>query len=58
VTFLTPAGFHDQLGDERFGLATYPLDCSARAMHSDPEHQRLMRHPVRNVARLARYWIR
>lgn len=27
-------------------------------MHLDPEHQRLMRHPVLNVARLARYWIR
>ncbi len=58
VTFLTPPGFHEQLAGERFALAAYPLDCSARAMHQDPEHQRLMRHPVLNVVRLSRYWMR
>ena len=58
VTFLAPAGFHGLLGGERFGLATYPLDCSARVLHADPEHRRLMRHPVRNATRLARYWMR
>ncbi|HYD10136.1 MAG TPA: glycosyltransferase [Acidimicrobiales bacterium] len=57
VTFLVPAGFHDLLADERFALATYPVDFSARAMRADPVHQRLMRHPFRNQLRIARYWI-
>lgn len=58
VTFVAPAGFHDLLAGERFSLATYPVDFSARAMHADPVHQRLMRHPFLNQARLGRYWVR
>jgi UDP:flavonoid glycosyltransferase YjiC (YdhE family) len=58
VTFLTPAGFHPLMKDEKFKLATYPLDMSSARMHRDPEHQKLMRHPVRNAGRLARYWMR
>ncbi|MEA3054680.1 MAG: hypothetical protein QOD30_112, partial [Actinomycetota bacterium] len=58
VTFLAPAGFHPMLAGERFGLATYALDFSSAAMHRDPVHQRLMRHPVANQLRLARYWMR
>ena len=58
VTFLAPAGFHPLLGGEKFELATYPLDFSARAMHTDPEHVRLMRHPFVNQVRLGRYWMR
>jgi hypothetical protein len=58
VTFLVPAGFHDALAGERFELATYPLDFSAKAMHADPEHLKLMRHPFRNQFRLTRYWNR
>ena len=27
-------------------------------MHADPEHERLMRHPIANGGRLARYWMR
>ena len=58
VTFLAPAGFHSVLRGEKFELATYPLDFSAAAMHADPEHVRLMRHPFVNQTRLARYWMR
>jgi sterol 3beta-glucosyltransferase len=57
VTYLLPEGFHDVLRHERFALATYPLDFSARAMRADPVHERLMRHPFRNQLQLARYWI-
>lgn len=58
VTLLVPAGFHPLLEGERFGLDTYPLDCSSPAMHADPVHERLMRHPLRNQLKLARYWMR
>jgi UDP:flavonoid glycosyltransferase YjiC (YdhE family) len=58
VTFVVPAGYHELLGGERFALTAYPLDCSASALHADPEHRRLMRHPIRNATRLARYWMR
>jgi UDP:flavonoid glycosyltransferase YjiC (YdhE family) len=58
VTFLTAAGFHDMLRGERFALATYPLDLSASGMHADPEHEKLMRHPLRNQLRLPSYWMR
>ena len=58
VTFLAPAGYHDFLNGHRFALATYPLDFSARAMHADPRHARLMRHPFANQIRLGRYWMR
>jgi rhamnosyltransferase subunit B len=58
VTYVVPTGFHDLLGGEAFGLTPYPLDCSPRALHADPEHQRLMRHPVRRVIGLSRYWLR
>jgi UDP:flavonoid glycosyltransferase YjiC (YdhE family) len=57
VTFLVPDGFHDLLAHERFSLASYPFDFSARAMRADPRHERLMRHPFRNQLQLARYWI-
>ena len=49
VTYVVPTGFHDLLGGEAFRLAPYPLDCSPRVLHADPEHQRLMRHPVRRA---------
>lgn len=58
VTFVVPAGFHSLLAGEKFGLDSYPLDFSSPAMHADPEHQRLMRHPWRNQLRLTRYWMR
>lgn len=58
VEFSVPEGYHAALRGERFELATYPLDFSASGMHADPEHQRLMRHPVANVVRLSRYWMR
>lgn len=58
VSFLAPAGFREILSGERFAFANYPLDFSPRAMHADPQHERLLRHPVRNSARLGRYWMR
>lgn len=58
VTFLTPSGYHTILRGERFALAPYGLDFSAPAMHADPEHERLMRHPFANQIRLGRYWMR
>jgi UDP:flavonoid glycosyltransferase YjiC (YdhE family) len=57
VVFLTPTGFHGLLAGEHFSLATYPLDFSPAGMHADPLHERLMRHPWRNVTRLSRYWM-
>ena len=58
VTFLAPAGFGDVLSGEPFSHTVYPLDFSSPAMHADPEHERLMRHPYRNAGRLGRYWMR
>lgn len=58
VTFLAPAGFHPLLAGEQFSVETYPLDFSSPAMHADPEHERLMRHPLRNQVRLPHYWMR
>jgi rhamnosyltransferase subunit B len=58
VTYVVPAGYHEQLAGERFTLGTYPLDMSSRAMHADPEHERLLRHPNLNTVRLGRYWMR
>jgi rhamnosyltransferase subunit B len=58
VTYVTPAGYHEQLAGERFSLAPYPLDMSSKAMHGDDEHERLLRHPNLNGVRLPRYWLR
>ena len=58
VTFLAPAGFAPYLTGEAFSHTIYPLDFSSSAMHADPEHERLMRHPYRNAGRLGRYWMR
>ena len=58
VTFVLPVGFHPLLGDEAFDVVPYPLDFSPSGMGSDPMHERLLRHPVANQARLARYWMR
>ena len=35
----------------------YGLDFSAPSMHADPDHTRLMRHPLANTPRLAKYWL-
>ena len=58
VTFVLPVGFHPLLGNEAFDLVPYPLDFSPSGMGSDPMHERLLRHPVANQVRLARYWTR
>jgi UDP:flavonoid glycosyltransferase YjiC (YdhE family) len=57
VTFLAPAGFHHLLVDEPVTIAPYALDFSAAALHADPEHIRLMRHPFRNGVRMAKYFM-
>jgi UDP:flavonoid glycosyltransferase YjiC (YdhE family) len=59
VTFLAPEGYRSILDDPGHGFtyAPYALDFSASAMHADPRHERLMRHPYRNSAQLGRYWM-
>lgn len=56
VTFVAPEGFRSVLEPEPFRFVPYGLDSSPAAMHADPEHARLMRHPYRNTARLGAYW--
>lgn len=58
VRFVLPVGFHGLLGDEDFELVSYPLDFSPSGMRADPTHERLLRHPLANQVRLARYWMR
>ena len=58
VTFLAPPGYQAILTGERFSFRPYGLDFSAPAMHADPEHEQLMRHPFANQIRLGRYWMR
>jgi UDP:flavonoid glycosyltransferase YjiC (YdhE family) len=57
VVFVAPEGFRSVLEAEPFAFHPYALDCSPAAMHADPVHANLMRHPTRNVARLGRYWM-
>jgi rhamnosyltransferase subunit B len=55
VTFLAPEGYRPILTGRPFAFRPYALDFSAAAMHSDPRHERLMRHPWRNVVPWSRY---
>src|SRR4051812_14319672 len=57
VTFLAPEGYRSILEDQPFGYTPYALDFSAKAMHADPKHERLMRHPYLNAMQLAGYWM-
>ncbi len=57
VTFVAPEGFRPMLDPEPFDFEPYGLDASPSAMNNDPLHTKLMRHPVRNGARLGRYWM-
>lgn len=57
VTFVAPAGFTTVLDTEPFTHHHFGLDFSAAAMHADPAHTRLMRHPLTNTPRLAKYWL-
>ena len=57
VVFVAPEGFRSVLEPEPFTYHPYAMDCSPAAMHADPEHTRLMRHPTRNVSKLGRYWM-
>lgn len=58
VTFIAPEGFRHLLESEPFAFLPYGLDSSPAAMHADPEHQRLMERPFRNVGKLGSYWHR
>jgi len=57
VTFVAPTGFAGVLAAERFAHRPYGLDFSAAAMHTDPVHTKLMRHPLANTPRLVKYWL-
>jgi sterol 3beta-glucosyltransferase len=57
VTFLAPEGYRSILEGHAFGYTPYALDFSSKAMHADPRHERLMRHPYLNTAQLGRYWM-
>lgn len=57
VVFVASEGFRGVLEPEPFAFHPYALDCSPSAMHADPRHERLMRHPTRNMSRLGSYWI-
>jgi sterol 3beta-glucosyltransferase len=57
VVAVLPEGFRTLVAGEPFGFHPYALDCSPAAMHADPRHERLMRHPFRNANRLGRYWV-
>ncbi len=57
VTFVAPAGYASMLAGEPFAHHHYGLDFSAASMHADPVHTKLMRHPLANTPRLAKYWL-
>ncbi len=57
VTVVAPEGFRSVVEPEPFAFVPYAMDCSPAAMHADPMHTRLMRHPTRNMPRLGRYWM-
>ncbi|MEY2472699.1 MAG: rhamnosyltransferase subunit [Actinomycetota bacterium] len=58
VVVVAPAGYRALLAEEPFAFAPYPVgDLSTTAMHADPHHERLLRHPILNSPRLARYYI-
>lgn len=58
VVFVAPPGYRDLLAAEPFAFVGYPgADLSATAMHADRRHERLLRHPILNSPRLARYYI-
>jgi UDP:flavonoid glycosyltransferase YjiC (YdhE family) len=57
VVAVLPEGFRSTVAGEPFAFHPYALDCSPATMHADPEHERLMRHPFRNMNRLGGYWI-
>ncbi len=58
VVFVAPAGYRSTLAGEPFAFAEYPCGgLSAAGMHADDRHESLMRHPILNSPRLARYYI-
>lgn len=54
---IAPEGFRSTVAGEPFEFHPYALDCSPASMHADAEHERLMRHPFRNMAQLGAYWL-
>jgi rhamnosyltransferase subunit B len=49
VVGIFPEGFRSLTLDEPFDFHPYGLDASPAALHEDPEHQRIVQHPFRNV---------
>lgn len=54
VVGVFPEGFRDLARDEPFTFHPYALDASPAALHADPEHQRIVQHPFRNVRAFGR----
>src|SRR3954453_233484 len=49
VVGVFPEGFRALTDGEPFAFHPYALDASPAALHADPEHQRIVQHPFRNV---------
>ena len=49
VVGIFPEGFRALAEGEPFAFHPYALDASPAALHADPEHQRIVQHPFRNV---------
>lgn len=54
VVGVFPEGFRPLAEGEPFEFHPYALDASPAALHADPEHQRIVQHPFRNVMAFGR----
>ena len=54
VVGVFPEGFRPLADGEPFEFHPYALDASPSALHADPEHQRIVQHPFRNVMAFGR----
>lgn len=54
VVGVFPEGFRPLAEGEPFEFHPYALDASPVALHADPEHQRIVQHPFRNVVAFGR----
>jgi UDP:flavonoid glycosyltransferase YjiC (YdhE family) len=54
VVGVFPEGFRPLTEGEPFTFHPYALDASPGALHADPEHQRIVQHPFRNVFALGK----
>ena len=49
VVGVFPEGYRGLADGEPFAFHPYALDASPATLHADPEHQRIVQHPFRNV---------